>query len=194
MSKIIYIRQAKNNLLLGIDTEGECCRYTVGRVLYSSLGSPAVGEELNEESLYEIKYSDELYRARRKALSLLSLADNNERTLLRKLTAYGISRDAADEVVREMVGHGYINESAQLERLILSEANHKLTGPKKLLPKLIAKGYSKPDVQAVISRLTERGELDFAQNAERLVKKKLGEDSSLEEKNKLLYKSGYKIC
>lgn len=194
MSKIVYIRQAKNNLLLGINTEGECCRYTVGRALYASLGSPAVGEELNEECLYEIKYSDELYRARRKALSLLSLADNNERTLLRKLTAYGISRDTADEVVREMVGHGYINERAQLERLILSEANHKLTGPKKLLPKLVAKGYSRLDVQAIITELAERGELDFAQNAARLIEKKLGDDSSVEEKNKLLYKFGYKIC
>lgn len=194
MSEITYVKQTKNGLLLGIETEGECSSYTVSRALYESLGSPSRGDFIDGAALDEIKYRDECYRAEKKALSLLSLADNNKRTLARKLTATGISRDIADEVTEKMVSLGYIRERDQLERLILAEANVMLRGPLKIMPRLAAKGYSPSDIRLVIRELSESGELDFARNAERLVEKRLGESPSDEEKKKLLYKSGYKLC
>lgn len=194
MSEIAYIKQAKSSLLLGILTEGECSRYTVSVALYEAIGSPKKGDFITPEALVEIKYCDEAYRARKKALSLLTLADNNEKTLIRKLTAAGFSRDIAEDVTREMVSFGYIRERDQLERLILSEANIKLSGPLKIIPKLAAKGYSQSDIRSVIAELSDRGDLDFFANAARLVEKRLGESPDAEEKKKLLYKSGYKIC
>ena len=194
MSKIAFIKQAKSSLLLGIDTEGECSRFTVSYEVYESVGSPVKGEEISDGALEDIKYCDESYRARKKALSLLSLADNNEKTLVRKLTAAGIRREIAEEVTREMVSFGYINEEDQLERLILSEANIKLNGPAKIAPRLMAKGFSSSDIRSVMKRLSDSGDIDFSINARTLVEKKLGGSPSDEEKKKLLYKFGYKIC
>ena len=196
MAKISYIRTSKDGtlLLLGIVGEGESARYTISDAVYSSIGRPAPHTLLGERELSVIKYADELYRAEKKALSLLSYADNNERTLRAKLIRAGFSREIADEICEKMVSLGYINESRQLERLILNEANYKLRGPLKIMPYLAAKGYATADIRRVMHDLSERGELDFQKNAERLIEKKLPDDATDEEKKNLLFRNGYKIC
>lgn len=195
MAKITYIRASKDSvlLLLGIVEEGELRRYTVNEAVYASVGSPSVHSEIGERELAVIVYADELYRAEKKALSLLSFADNNERTLRAKLARAGFSREVAEEISDKMVKFGYINEERQLERLILNEANGKLRGPMKFMPALAAKGYFASDIRRVTSELVERGEIDFAANAERLIEKKLPADYTDEEKKNLLYRNGYKI-
>ena len=196
MAKISYIRTSKDGtlLLLGIVGEGESARYTISDAVYDSIGRPAPHTLLGERELSVIKYADELYRAEKKALSLLSYADNNERTLRAKLIRAGFSREIADEICEKMVSLGYINESRQLERLILNEANYKLRGPLKIMPYLAAKGYATADIRRVMQDLSERGELDFQKNAERLIEKKLPDDATDEEKKNLLFRNGYKIC
>ncbi len=195
MAEITYIRASKDSvlLLLGIVEEGESRRYTISEAVYVSVGSPSVHSEISERELTVIRYADELYRAEKKALSLLSYADNNERTLCAKLVRTGFSREVAEEICEKMVSLGYINEDRQLERLILNEANCKLRGPLKIMPYLAAKGYSAADIRRVTNELVERGELDFAANAERLIDKKLPEDYTDEERGQLLFRNGYKI-
>ena len=194
MSKLLYIRDAGNALLLlGIDEEGECVRYTVSRVLYSELGSPARGEVLSEDAVSSIRLYDEHHRAKKKALSLLSYSDKNEVTLTRRLVAEGFSRELASEVSCEMVNLGYVNEERQLERLILNEANLKLKGPMKILPMLVGKGYSSEDVKRVMRALSNSGEIDFKKNVKRLLEKKLPDCDDSEEIKKLLYRNGYKV-
>ena len=194
MSRLLYIRDAGNSLLLlGIDEEGECVRYTVSRVLYSELGSPSRGEILGEEIMDAVRSYDERHRAKKKALSLLSYSDKNEATLRRRLNAGGFSRELSADVAREMVGLGYINEERQLERLILNEANVKLKGPMKILPTLVGKGYLSQDVKRVMYALIEAGEIDFKKNARILANKRLPHCDDSEEVKKLLYRNGYKI-
>ena len=124
MSRLLYIRDAGEALLLlGIDEEGECVRYTVSRTLYSEIGSPLRGESLDEETMEAVRSYDERRRAKKKALSLLAYSDKNEATLRKRLIAEGFSRELSDDVSREMVNLGYVNEERQLERLILNEAN-----------------------------------------------------------------------
>ena len=193
MAELLYIKkQEKSNLLLlGFSEEGESARYMVSEAVYSSVGRPLRGAVLTEEQMAEVVYADEEYRARKKALSLLVLADNNERNLRQKLLRYGIRREIADEVVSEMVGRGYVNEERQLERLVFSEAEDKLYGKRKILMRLAAKGYRAEDIKKVMRRLEEQGEIDFAKNKERLIERYLGEPSDPEEVKKLLYKHGY---
>jgi SOS response regulatory protein OraA/RecX len=194
MSKLLYIRDAGNALLLlGIDEEGECVRYTVSRTLYAELCSPARGEELCEDALCAIRAYDEHHRATKKALSLLSYSDKNEVTLRRRLMAEGFSRELASEISRDMVSLGYVNEERQLERLILNEANMKLKGPMKIIPALVGKGYSSEDVKRVMRTLSDSGELNFKENAKRLIEKRLPECDDSEEIKKLLYRNGYKV-
>lgn len=195
MAALKFVRVSKDSSLLslGIIEGEESARYTINAAVYAEIGAPEAGVLLSEEQMSLIKHCDEIHRAMKKALSLLSFADNNERTLRQKLARAGFNRDISEEVCREMVRLGYINEQRQLERLILNEANLKLRGPLKIIPALCAKGYSSSDIKEVMRRLSESGELDFKKNAKLLIEKKLpGADT--EEKKKFLYKNGYKIC
>ena len=195
-ARLLYIRgtKEKNLLLLGIAEEGETARYTVSEAVYRSIGSPLRGDSITPEALTDIRDFDEGYRARKYTLSLLALADNNERGLAQKLVRRGFPRERATEVACEMVSLGYIDEERQLERLILAEACGKLSGPSKIIPKLLSKGYQSSLVRATLSSLCERGEIDFKKNAKALLEKLGAADLPREEKKKILYKHGYRIC
>ncbi len=192
MAKIIYIRDTKekNILILGV-TEGEDKnRYTVNRALYADLGMPSVGAELDFGAMEELRAFDERYRAKKKALSLLAIADNNKNGLMNKLRHAGYSKDVCEETVAEMLSLGYINEEIQLERLVLAEAK-KFSGPKKIMAKLRGKGYSGRDISRVMSRLQDIGELDFKVLREELINRQFPDGCEYEEKMKLLYKHGF---
>jgi len=195
MATLKYVREIKDTslLLLGIVGEGESADYTVSSTLYSEIGSPVVGDDINSASLSAIKYADELYRAKKKALNILAYADNNQKNLKAKLLRAGFKREISDRVCEEMVSYGYVNEKNQLERLILVEANTKLRGPLRIVPALVSKGYSSADVKAVLSRLVDEGEIDFKENAKYLAEKKLPADAGKEDIKKLLYKNGFSI-
>lgn len=194
MATLKYIREAKNSglLSLGVSEGEESAHYTVGADIYAKIGSPKPGDELSFEDISVLALADEIIRAKKKALSLLAYADNNEKNLKIKLLRAGFGREIVDTVCREMVELGYINEKRQLERIILSEANIKLRGPMKIIPFLVSKGYSSQDVREVMRALVDSGEIDFQKNAKKLLEKKLLTED-FEEKKKILYKNGYKI-
>ncbi len=192
MAEVIYIRDTKekNILILGLSEGEDKNRYTVSRALYAEIGMPTVGCELDSGALEEVRAFDERYRAKKKALSLLAIADNNKNGLFTKLRRAGYSREVCEETVAEMLSLGYINEESQLERLILSEAK-KYSGKKKILAKLAGKGYSQRDISRVIGRLEDSGELDFKTLGEELLNRHFPDGAEYEEKMKLLYKYGF---
>ena len=189
--KIIYIRasNAKGYVRIGLTDGEQSVAFTVSKREYSEAGSLSLGDEADADTLALLKLADERYRAKAKALRVLSYADNSEGMLLRKLRLSGISRAVADEVICEMVSLGYINSRRQLEQLVKAEVNKKNTGPKKLIPKLVSKGYNKSEIREVIDNLIIRGEIDFDAARERLLQG-VPED----EVGKILYKNGYAIC
>ena len=99
----------------------------------------------------------------------------------------GISRRCAEAVVLEMQGLGYVNEERQILRLIISEANERLHGPKKILSRLLSKGYSPEKIKAAIRRLEIEGQISFERNKKNL----LATVTDADEARKLLYKKGY---
>ena len=193
MATVSYIKIKKEGhlLQLGITEGEETSAYTVREQIYAEIGSPLRHEEL-EGWAYD-REEDTYIRAKRKALSLLSYADNSERTLIAKLRRAGFSRDISEDVSHEMVGLGYINEDSQLGRLITVEVNERLHGPMKLLPRLCAKGYSAEDIKRVIRRLSESGDIDFSRSAQTLINRKLQDKDDEEARRYLLHKYGYKI-
>ena len=195
MATLKYIREVKDShlLLLGVAEEGESARYTVNAACLEAIGYPEAESELDNSQLLAIRYTDELIRAKKKALSILAFADNNKKTLGAKLYRAGFSREIIDEVLSEMLSLGYIDERRQLERIILVEANSKLRGPRKIIPALASKGYSTSDISAVLRALVDSGEVDFSRNARLLIEKKLPDTDDAEEKKKLLYKNGFKV-
>ena len=195
MTTLLFIREAKekNILLLGVSEEGDSARYKVSRILYQEIGAPLRGEALSEEMLELIKKEDLSVRARIKALSLLSYSDKSERMLKDKLSQSGFPKEIAEEVSREMVSLGYIDENRQLERIILNEANIKLKGPVRIIQDVRAKGYSSDSVRGVLSALIKSGEIDLKANAKKLLEKKHATELTIDEKKTILYKNGYKI-
>lgn len=193
---VIYIREAKARgyLRIGLSDE-EKIEYTVSEADYRDADSPAVGDYLTRDALSLLKNADMRYKARMRALRILSLGDNSEKMLMLKLMRAGASRDIASEVTEEMVKLGYVNSQRQLERLIIYEVNEKLHGPRKLLPRLIAKGYSRDEVARVMNDLALDGEIDFEAAKMRLIEKhRLDIESDEEKIKKLLYKNGYSVC
>lgn len=188
---VTYIKQSstKGYLRLGISDGDESLSLTVSEREYAEAGSPLSRDSLNEDTVLALRAADERYRAKAKALRVLSYGDNSEGMLMRKLLCAGIRRSIAHEVVCEMVARGYINSRRQLEKLVTFEVNFKNSGPMKLIPKLVAKGYKKSEVEGVISDLEARGEIDFDAARERLLQG-VGDD----EVKKILYKNGYTVC
>ena len=194
--KVANVRPGKSKgyITVVISSDGDRQSFNISECDYAEAGSPRPSDTVDSDMLSVLRRSDEEYRARLYALRILSYADNNERTLVRKLVSRGISSSLAAEVAREMVSRGYIDERRQLERLILAEANRNLTGPRKIRLKLAAKGYSPEDIDVTIERLSESGEIDFERSSELLIEKKLTRGATDEEIKKLLYKNGYSIC
>ncbi len=191
--KLVYIRDSKSKgyTVLGINSDGATAAYTVESSLYANIGAPLPSDEISEEHFSDIVYSDGLFRATKKALSLLSYSDNSGATLAAKVRRAGFSAEIAEACVEDMMRHGYINEQRQLERLIAAEVNFKLCGRAKLIPKLMAKGYKRCDIEAVTDRLIESGEIDFDRVRAELIQKKLGDSPEDGDVRALLYKSGF---
>ena len=193
MRTLSSVREIKDTNLLSLGIVGEeSVNYTVNLRTYADIGAPSVGDAIDDGQLELIRDYDEYYRATKKALNILAYADNNTRNLRVKLMRAGYDRRVCDRVVSDMLERGYIDERRQLERLITLEANTKLRGPMKIVPSLVAKGYSGGEVREVMSALVESGDIDFKANAKALLNKKLP-DADGEERRKFLYKHGFKI-
>ncbi len=192
-AKIISIRtseKASPLVIIEVSDEKEKHKYKISERTYREIGCPLSGEYIGEEALFIISSEDESRRALQKSLSLLSYADNNEKTLYLKLIRAGFSKEAAKGAVEECVRLGYIDEERQIERFIL-RASQELIGPYKISAKLLSKGYSSRQIFAFISKLEEEGKIDFAESKQRLMEEKLKGCSSPDEKRKLLHKYGY---
>lgn len=192
MARIAYLKtpRTKGYITLGLFSEGGNIAYTVPRITYSEIGSPVRGDEIGEDTAERLAHEDELFRAERRALSILSYADNSERMLRMKLSRLGFSREAIVHAVKAAVGNGYIDEERQLRIKISELANIKLRGRYYILEYLRGRGYDIGLVSEVIDKLSDEGEIDFQASFERLAEKKGIE--AREEKLTLLKKYGYR--
>lgn len=166
--------------------EGES--HNISTALFDTLGITR-GCEVDEDTLLLILEDEREYLAMKKALSLLSFADNSPRALRDKLIRSGFSRELSERVVEECISRGYINEQRQIERLVLTEANSSLRGKRYIVAKLARRGYSPSLVSRIVDSLVLEGEIDFHENLTALTKK-LG-ITSPEEKRKIAYKYGF---
>lgn len=195
MRKISFVKSgpSEGSLFVGVISDEQKEKFYISRTEYARCGAPERGEVIDEDTYFRMARYNEYHKAKKKALSLLAYGDNNEKNLIRKLRVAGFEPDLAKLVTEEMVSLGYIRENDQLRRLITNEANDKLQGPNKIFQKLVAKGYNTADVRRMMEILVDEGEINFKNNAMRLIEKKLSQGSTSDEKKTLLYKNGYKI-
>ncbi len=131
------------------------------------------------------------FAARDAALRILSFADNNRASLIRKLRLRGFAPSLCEEVADECIARGLISEEDQLHRQVLTLAGKKLWGRRKILASLRFKGYAGEDILRALAEAEAAGEIDFRENARLLVEKKLDSEASADEKKALLYRYGY---
>ena len=165
-------------------------KYTVSEGTYREIGCPLSGDILDEDELELLEHEFQRREAMKKALRILAYADNNKKNLYRKLVKAGYSTDNATYTVNECVRLGYVDEERQLERLITLACNRDLNGPSKIYARLLAKGYRAADITEAIARLTRLGEINFTESKKILLSRK--DPATREEKQKILYKYGYK--
>lgn len=162
----------KGRATIGIEADGQRAKtYNVSMETYHGIDEPRAGAILDGCSYEMIVKDDESHRAMKKALSLLSYADNNKTNLYIKLVRAGFKRDSASEAVHRCLELGYIDEHSQLMRLIAREANQGLKGPVYIKRKLIAKGYKAADIDRAMRELSELCEIDFIASFARLSEK-----------------------
>ena len=193
MSTIISVRTKGKTVTLielSIMLDGEKVKYTVSEGTYRKIGCPLSGDIIDGDSFEELARDDGERRALAKALSILAYTDNNEKRLYLKLVNHGFSSEYAKFAVEDCVRLGYIDEDKQLERLIL-KYHDELLGPKKIMAKLISRSYTPAQVSKMIRALEAQEKLDFVKSKKVLLKTKLQEDASYEDRCKLLYKYGY---
>lgn len=189
---VAYIKDGERGYLrLGVSDGDKKYTFTISQKEYREIGEVRPRDEISEEIFEFLSRSDMRYKARLRALRILSYGDNSKRMLARKLYSAGVRRDIIDEVIEEMLSLGYINSERQISRLVINEVTLHSYGPRKIIPKLISKGYDKSEIEEVISALIQSGEIDFGAVRERLMESKLDENATEEEKNKLLYKYGF---
>ena len=192
MYNILRLRDSVQGYIsIIVSEDGEEKTYTVRVSVYEELGSPKKAAALTEENMHILRDADEYYRGKRAALSILSYGDNNAKTLLEKLCRRSISEETGKKIVGEMISLGYIDEKRQLERLILEDSNRKFLGPRKIFPRLLAKGYSASDIKEVYNNLSRTGEINLHENKERLLEKHFGSDRDAENVRRILFKYGY---
>ena len=194
--KLLSIRPARAKgylrlVISGIEDFIGDIDFTVSEAEYNNAGSPLVGDELTVKQYKLLADSNDRYHAKKSALSILSYGDNSKSRLVRKLREKGIGSHIADEVAREMVSLGYLNEARQIARLIQNEANISLRGPRLIISRLCAKGYQRAEVIRIMGELKDSGEVDFSEVKARLISRRLPEDATEEEIKKLLYKNGF---
>ena len=188
--KVVFIRaaKAKGYLKVRVSSDTEDTDFVVSDREYADAGAPRANDNLTREAFSALKLADMRYRARLKAMRVLAYGDNSERMLVIKLQRAGISRAVAEETARDMVMRGYINNVRQLERLISYELS-RLNGPKRFIPKLMAKGYSRGDIEIALDELSSKGDADVDTAREALLEKY--SDSSYDERAQILYKHGF---
>jgi len=185
--KAIKEANVKGYLKLGIDTGEGISWFLISKGQYESIPVQNVGDELDEDSFRTVLHFEEYNRAKKKALNILAFGDNSVRELKLKLSRAGISRAICENVTDEMIRLGYINEERQLLRIIEKEVNLNLHGARKILAKLVPKGYSAEKIKSAIRTLELEGKIDLQQTRKKLI---LGVESE-EERRKLLYKNGF---
>ena len=150
--------------------------------------------DISEGDFEYLTEADKRYAARRAALRIISAGQCSAKKLYDKLRMRGFPHECAKNASDFVKESGYIDEEWQIESYLKELIEKRYIGRKKLVPMLLAKGYSADKINAVIDR--KYSDRDFTLFKRKFLEKKFGKitpttrDEALEMK-KSLYKQGY---
>lgn len=177
---------------IAIESDGERITLTVSAEDFLSLG--IVKGTVPEEVFSDIERADAVYGAYRAAIRMLSYGQCSKKRIYEKLRSRSFSHAAALAAVQKADGRGYIDEEGQIESYLRCLVWKKFYGRRKILPYLLAKGYSADKIKAALNE--NYTDSDFAMAKEQFLLKKFGASTpktseQAAEMKKTLYKQGY---
>lgn len=128
-----------------------------------------LGAELDDDGMYLLSELEELTRAIKKGIDLLSYSDMSRRALAQKLKMKGFENDTAINASAYLQQIGYINE----ERCALTVAStciKDMRGPLAIKDKLVSKGFERTCIEKTMKTVYKQ--VDFVQILEKYARKK----------------------
>lgn len=162
--------------------------YRVTNALYLQAGSPVEGDLLEGDALDLLTAEEDARLAYNRAAKILAAGDNTRVSLCRKLRERGFSKAAAEAAVSRLAREGYIREEELLLRQLEIYAKRKW-GPKRILPTLLGKGFSRDDITAAIAHARDTGVYDPDAIKEELLAELPSTDAAA--RRAWLYKHGF---
>ncbi len=162
--------------------------YRVTAEEYEEAGYPEESDEIEGEALAALTEREDTRLAYERALKILAAGDNTAAALLRKLRERGFSASVAEMAVARAMENGYIKEEEMLLRQLSIYAK-RLWGPRKFLPSLLQKGFSRAMIETAMQKAKEEEIYD-----KEAVKQALLDEfspQSTAETKALLYKYGF---
>lgn len=173
-------------------SDGESERTQLLRVReeeYRAVGEPTAGALLLAEDLRILSFRENAKKAYERAVKILASADNTRRALQRKLVERGFTAAEAESAVERLAAEGYLNEDEMLLRQFAVFAK-RMWGPLKFMPSLLAKGFSREDIDRVQARAEEEGVYRADEIRKELFEKFAPADKA--EARALLYRFGFR--
>lgn len=181
-----------DGIRLSFDINGEKKSLTVSADDFLALG--VTKGEIDEGVFDEICDADMNYGAVRAAIRILSAGQCSKKKLYEKLRRRGFTHSCAKNASDFAATHGYIDEDWQIENYLKTLVEKKYVGRRKVLPMLIAKGYSGSKISALLDE--KYSDEDFEIAKQQFLMQKFGKTKpetyeEAEEMKKALYKQGY---
>lgn len=128
--------------------------YRVTAAEYEEAGTPVEGDVLSDEETAALTEREDTRLAYERALKILAAGDNTAAALLRKLRERGFSATVSEAAVRQAKRNGYIKEEEMLLRQLGIYAK-RMWGPRKFLPALLQKGFSREEIEEAMRKAAE---------------------------------------
>ena len=150
--------------------------------------------EITKDLYDKLIEKNNFYEGYYKALNFLNFKMRSNKEVYQKLKTLNISKENIFLIIKKLEEEGYLDNHKYLKAFILDEINLSLDGPKKIIKKLITKGFKEEDILKELSLIDNNL---FKENAQKYIEKKLkGKQSGSLERIKLklkndLYNLGY---
>ena len=134
------------------------------------------GMEIDRDYLNSL-LEDEMYlKAKDKALSILSRADQSEKKIREKLST-DYTEDVVEKVIEFLKNYNFINDSMLAERIVNDNVNIGKFGPNRIKQNLYRKGIDQSIIDEAVSSIDRYEEYENAKYlAEKRMKRLKGED------------------
>ncbi len=182
---------AGDGVKLTIENDGVKNTYTVSAEFYLENGIKK-GDFC--DILDEVTEEDKHYAARRTAIRILNAGQCSAHRLYEKLRMRGFPHECAKNATDFAATSGYIDEDWQIENYLKTLVEKKYYGKRKVLPTLLAKGYSGDKISAILDE--KYSDSDFKKFRAEFLMKSFGKTvpetrEEVAEMKKALYKQGY---